>query len=570
MARYRLPTCFFSCLAEGDWSGFHGPIGYDLGYIVFEHMNDTDLTFSDFLSNIDQLGRGEWVIAYESRGVGVEGPVFYSALIREDQVTRSLEQPSWDLRIGSGLPGFSFRWDNGQETAEYRRPSDDGVEPLVLWRSFNGIREGYWEISEEFRLYFNLWEDRTHRRLILIDDNGDEEDAVVFSEQDIKIKLRLIREFLAAKKMRLALFFDFNRFSERSLPELGLAEYHEIRRGNDFVLSIGAKPWISILGKNHRSHGFLIGKKLIPAATDFKPSIDRREERQYVDFIIGVDDYGNPVSHTCNEERLANYFGKNPGAPQYVTPVFFRRDVLTKYYSQPAKYSVEDGHLLCGALWSLRIDNNHSKYVIAFLGDLGHLSYVEQLHWRSFNVSSGQMSRTGFERAFEGQFTEPEDPALFFKQKLASFQEKWKRKFGWELFRPLSEGDEHYFKTLRVPLTSEQREFDEQVLALTKVLIDSLNEEQLEREQSAKRDNSKGIEKLEGFLTERNLVFPEMIEFLRKLQSLRSTSAAHRKGRNYEKIKTFFSIGTQDLPLVFGDILQRCIWTLNTLEKRVL
>jgi len=44
------------------------------------------------------------------------------------------------------------------------------------------------------------------------------------------------------------------------------------------------------------------------------------------------------------------------------------------------------------------------------------------------------------------------------------------------LFKPLAEEDGHYFKTLRVPLTKEQKEFDEQVLALTKIFIDSLNE----------------------------------------------------------------------------------------------
>jgi hypothetical protein len=60
---------------------------------------------------------------------------------------------------------------------------------------------------------------------------------------------------------------------------------------------------------------------------------------------------GKPVRHTCDPDKLANYFGKNPEAPHYLTPVFFRAEVLEKYYADPGKYSVEDGSLRCGRLW---------------------------------------------------------------------------------------------------------------------------------------------------------------------------------------------------------------------------
>ena len=62
----------------------------------------------------------------------MEGPVFYSALIREDKMAKSLEEPSWDLRIGDGGPGFSFRYEDGKEIGSYYRHSDEGVEPFVF------------------------------------------------------------------------------------------------------------------------------------------------------------------------------------------------------------------------------------------------------------------------------------------------------------------------------------------------------------------------------------------------------------------------------------------------------
>lgn len=530
-------------------------------------MKEVDLTFSDFLAKFDELGKGEWITAYASRRDDVEWSRFYSALISESRVSKSLDDPSWDLHISNGLPGFSFRFENGKEVGTYFRCSDEGVEPLVVWRSFHGMKDGYLEISEEFRFYFNLFEDRRNNKFVLIDDNGDDEDAILMTDKEVKIKLRLIKEFLAVKKMRLALFIDFNRFSEKTIEELKIKEYHEHKKGDDFVYSIVARNWDSFGNDTKKSQGLLMGKKLISGLKNFEPKLFGREEKKFVDFIIGIDNDGKEITHTCDEERLANFFGKNKGAPYFVTPVFFKKDVLTKYYSQPDKYSVEDGYLRCGGMWGLWMDNNHSDFVMAFLGDLGHLSYREQLHWRSFNMATKEkMSYTAWARGFEAKFTDPENSALFFKQKFSSFQDDWEKKFGWKFFRPLVKEDGHHFKSLRVPLTNEQKEFDEQVLALVKIFIDSLNEKELEKSLSL-ASGSKGIDKLEAFLNSKGARFNGMTKFLRNLQDLRSAGVAHLKGSKYEKVKSAFSIGEKDLSKVFDDIIIKSIWTLNTLES---
>ena len=44
---------------------------------------------------------------------------------------------------------------------------------------------------------------------------------------------------------------------------------------------------------------------------------------------------------------------------------------------------------------------------------------------------------------------------------------------------PLSDADRHYAVALRIPLIDEQSHFDEQVLALAKIIIDSINESKL-------------------------------------------------------------------------------------------
>lgn len=138
------------------------------------------------------------------------------------------------------------------------------------------------------------------------------------------------------------------------------------------------------------------------------------------------------------------------------------------------------------------------------------------------------------------------------------------------MFNPLSKNDskndEYHFKTLRIPLTDEQNEFDEQVLSLTKLLIDSLNEKEFAIGSDSKK-GSKGIDKLENFLRSKGVIFEGMIEFLRDLQSLRSSGVAHLKGKKYSKIKKTFGIDQKSLPQVFNDILIKAIWTLNSLEN---
>ncbi len=74
----------------------------------------------------------------------------------------------------------------------------------------------------------------------------------------------------------------------------------------------------------------------------------------YPEFIIGYDQHGKPFRHTCDQETLSNYFGKNPGAPHYVTPVHFRREVLQKYYDNPQDFSVEDGVIKRSGFWHMR------------------------------------------------------------------------------------------------------------------------------------------------------------------------------------------------------------------------
>ena len=57
-----------------------------------------------------------------------------------------------------------------------------------------------------------------------------------------------------------------------------------------------------------------------------------------------------------------------------------------------------------------------------------------------------------------------------------------------------------------------------------------------------------------------------MVDFLRNLQSLRSTGSAHRKGDNYEEAKKKFGLNN-NFKEVFENILVECIKIINTLSS---
>jgi hypothetical protein len=529
---------------------------------------------ADWLKEItESYGRAGWLPVYRFDMSGDEWPGIFSALIPPSVVNDVLSRESWELQAGDGAPRIVTNYRRKKPVDQYARYGrDDGIEPLVLRRSFHGIKPAHFELTEEFRLYLNLYDDRANQRLLRINDAGDEEEVVRFRADRVEVRTRELREFINVKQMHLALFFDITRFVPHTLGELGLEEREEPHRSEGLSYCFIVRDMEHrMVGSGRKTMSRLIGKKLI--APKPRKSGELPIEPEYVrgteEFIIGVDEDGKPIRFTSDPDKLANYFGANPGAPHYLTPVFFRREVLGKYYGQPEKYSVADGQLRCGALWSLRLDNNHDKYVVAFLGDLGRdLPASEQGYWKSFNVlPDGPISEVAFRRGFLAEWTDAQRADLVFKATFSSFQQIWEKKFGWQLFRPLEDGDTHLLDALHVPLAETQIEFDGQVLALAKVLVDSLNEEALSKAGITLTQDMKGISKLAAFLELQQFAYrTEVVQFLRDLYSLRSSGSGHRKGSGYQKAAIKFGIPEVGLVQGFEDILEQATEVLNRLS----
>jgi hypothetical protein len=525
------------------------------------------LRFEDFIGKrLPRIGTEQWVTVYRSERDDEESLGIFCALVPEDRAPAALEGAQWDELIGFGMPGEVTSYRDGKETRRYCRfGGDDGHEPLVFIRNFHGTHSGYLEVSEEFRHYFNLFENRANGIFAVVDEAGDDVEVIRLSGKQVDINLRYLKAFLAARRMVLAVFFDLVRHSARTADELGLTGETEITRTADTTYQLYGGPWSPVARERHHTFARLLGKKLIYGSAAEKPA------EVFEEFIIGTDSEGRPVSHTCDPDRLANCFGANPEAPHYLTPVFFRRGVLNKYFDNPEKYSVEDGYLRCAGLWGMAIDNNHPAFVVVYLGDLGRdLPAKERPYWKSFNVSpEGGVSEVNFRRSILARSTSPAMKDLLFKERLERFQIDWFKQYGWDLFKPLSQADRHFTVALRIPLINEQKHFDEQVLALAKVLIDSINESKLNSLIPVQSPNTRSLKKLQVYLDEAGLDSAEHIQFLKELWSLRH-GAPHRKGDEYHRAAEAFGVVKKGFIAAFTDILAQAIAFLDFLRAGLL
>ena len=522
---------------------------------------------------VPNLGAGQWIRVYQSPFDPEERQAcLYCGLVPNKSVEKVLNTYDWDIRIGDFAPTIlEIERDLAAERAwHYDRYGGKqyGIEPLIIVRNFDGLRDSALEISEEFRVFHNLYHEQRESTFVKFDDIGDAIPVVRISECCVEISRRHIRQFLAAKDMSLAIYFERMCFSTATLEQLSITE-----EDLDFVSKkcvyrmslINRDRW---LHREERSQSWILGKTIIEGLPIEKCGLwpfEEEVEREYAEFIIYVDSDDEPILFTSNPDKLANYFGENPDAPQYVTPVYFQRKVLEKYYNEPSKYSVEDGHVWCDGLWGLRLDNNHPDYVIVLLGDLGRdLPTKEQAHWKHHNVvPDGTPSCTATKRWYLGEFADPEDTALILQQSFNLFQKAWREKHNWHLFKPLSEADVYHFSQLRRPLTKETSEFHEIVLSLSILLQDRIDKKELGKlipefePKNADKAKKGNIPVLGEYLESQGFTDSEKhIEYLRMLQLLRSNSGAvhPRNEKEYQKAVKFFSLDSKSTTQVADDI----------------
>lgn len=521
-----------------------------------------DILFEKELGKLDLEWKIEWISLLFLNDNLEDRKSYYSAIIDNEKIPEIMNNYSWDVSLWYWKPWFIFYWN---WKTEYKWIWADWIDYLVYYRIWSWKDDRIFEISQEFILYYDLY--YRESSYIKINNDWEEEIIIKISNNKVEAKLKYIKEFLAIKNKKLVIYFDLTRF----LREEQESYFNKENKKEDifykFVL------WKADFWEN-KSFSRVFWKKIINWKEWFTPVI--YEEKDYENFYIWVDENWEDKYYTCNPDKLSDYFWDNSEAPNFLTPIVFEKEVLNKYFTNPIKYTVSDSTISMHWFWSLNIDNNLWNKVAVFLWDLWRdLSFKEQKYWKNFEIKEKwKISNTYYKRSIEWEFCDPEEPDLFFKNKYNDFNERWNEKFWWRLFNNFSDSDKYLLRSLH-SLTSEnnQKEFDEQVLTLTKILIDYLNDREIYKnvEEYLKEKEDKRISKLDKFLISKNSKNTRLTKFFKDLQFLRSKWSGHNKNeKDYKKALLNFSDESMSLKEIFDEILVQSVEMLNTLEIRFL
>ena len=447
----------------------------------------------------------------------------------------------------------------------------DGVkiEPFIILREL-GNETGF-ELIQDFILFYNLYFNKEERIYKATNEAGEETDVVRVNnnEEDEKIEIRTnyLKNFLNFKNKILIRQHDHNAHISKNLLEskMSRCETDHVVDDCNFML-ITDEFHASINDEEYVSR--LLGKDTIPPSTKKKHLLDGNKE--YQKFIIGITKDGDKIEESCNEEELVNHFEKS--SILYIKPVFFKREVLKKYQDMPSKFTVTPSHLSCENFWMLPIFTDSEKLVYVYLGDLGRIPHNEQMHWKIYNVQpEGGIPELMFQRDFGAEFIESNDLIYQFKNTLSETQKNFSDKFGFILFKPLNGKDEFITKCIRIPVNNEQNEFELQLGYLAKMLPDSIDVKSLKKQFKTKdqryqevNKSKRSIQILKLFFEKEN-ISSDLVQILYKIQQIRSSGIAHRKGKEYERISEkydlnkikkieFFKKSISDLTVAFKNI----------------
>ena len=477
-------------------------------------------------------GDGPWTIVHDNWYLdNGDNCGRYMAFAQPHMRDKILSHAGWDFTKGDGHPGFRTSHD---DTEYYRSSHAPKFEPLIICQHFYGVVPDVLHISEEFRLLMNLWQDPKSGNYYEIKDDGSKELAIRHIDKRIEVRTPLLKRYMAARQLDAVLFIDTRTFVECGGDVADFSDLEFEGRIGDKPMylsrSVGRLPLSDV-----RVGSLVFAKRILPAPPQETCRIwpwYETDPADYPEFIIGEDEYGKPVKYTCDPDRLANYFGKNPDAPHYLTPVFFKPEVLQKYYDDSEMYTVSDGHLSCASMWGVEIDNGDPNCVVVFLGDIGRdIPTSHWTHWLSHNVPPTQrMSDVGVRRAFFGQFVESENPEHRFKLAYDQLQNSWEDQWGWRLHRKAEGPDAGVLQRLRIPVNDTNAELRTQSINLALVLVDCLNEKKLASCLSDVKGD-KGIAKLKKFLEAQSYQHTERdIRLLQRIQRMRSRIGAHSLG----------------------------------------
>lgn len=271
-------------------------------------------------------------------------------------------------------------------------------------------------------------------------------------------------------------------------------------------------------------------------------SILGKEPREYATFVINDFKRGQIREVSSNPDCIGNYFVASE-FPFGTSPAFFKAEVLTQYRTDPVRFKVLPDSVECAGAWRLPYYLNEEGQVHAYLIDLSHVPFEEQLRWKAFNEAPrGGISKVAYQQDFEAKWDGGYDPLVSLRTVLLGFPQNQVWALG------------HLPETRTVDflgyvVTESKKELEDQVGALTQIVVEGVSRSHVnaladalgcrDKQLGSLKQLARVMDTLGVASEDRDWILKPMFE----MQELRSAFVAHR--------------GTGSVP---GD--QRAYWRL--------
>jgi hypothetical protein len=484
-------------------------------------------------------------------------------LVAASHSAKAFEQNSW---IGRSLGNVEV-WDDGSfEDGLTTDAAGIDAEFFVQVRNASGAKLPLVEVSLPFLWYWDAFP--VSSGWAYLNRAGKEQPLVRYEAQRdrwlVEVRALEFRQYLAAKKMSALVQIDtvlksdnepFDRIDATFKTQWADFSFHVL-----YDESMTRSPAFSRL----------LGQYVITGLNNIRVPrhIEREMDRDYPEFVYRVDPAtGMHLKHTCDPDLLGTYFDTDNSRLHYLTPIYFRRDVLQPYTSEPTKYEVSSSRLSCLDLWSVEISFNSAGLVEVYLGDIGRdLPADEWGHWLSCNVPpEGRMDEGRFRRDFLNQWASSKDHTGDLRRARSNAAEVSTKLLGTPLWRQLSGNIEAEFRSLIAPLNEDAASLSHPILILTKALVDGIDPKPLKAYLSDAEKGDQSLQLLRRF----ELALGssgDVTAILRDLQSFRSKGGvAHLAGSSAAQTAKVLGIDGLSNIDAFDSVVTRATLCLSTL-----
>jgi hypothetical protein len=345
-------------------------------------------------------------------------------------------------------------------------------------------------------------------------------------------------DFLWQFGVDLALFY----MEDRDTPQLP-AGWRDDERAADRAFKAWSSPGLSGEKRSRLTCVTIVRRPQVPSAAR-----DENCSPSKFPYVVGVDpNTGQDVTVTHD-------------TAEFLSPVFFRPEVLSRYRDNPDHFSVTDNSVAAQGHWQLDISQTRTGLIQAWLGDVARLPESVQAHWVQYSTAADdgvpewRLKRDLCESPDDAFADAEGDEVTELRAALTAANQAALTAFGVALYQDASPEDQGRIDALHRPLNESYAAFQSELQVLALLCVEHLNPAFLKAVNAPDEENGT-LNRLASWLArhtgnERRVV-ADALGGLYTVQGLRSSVVAHRTGTRGRKGIADAGIDPADLPAGF-------------------